>query len=83
LQQAHGQVLESNRAHLEQHPLKKAEMGFYAITLGFDLSSVSKVGIVTQSVNQNYLTKFAKVSRRVILLNRKINVTMRGTDPLP
>ena len=80
-QQAHGQVLESNRPHLQQHPPKKAEMGFYAITLGFDLSSVTKVNTVTRSVNKNYLTKFAKVSRRVILHNRKINVTMRGTDP--
>jgi hypothetical protein len=41
-------------------------MGFYAITLGFDLSSVTKVNNTTRSVNQNYLTKFAKVSRRVI-----------------
>jgi hypothetical protein len=56
-------------------------MGFYAITLGFDLSSVTKVNNASRSVNQNYLTKFAKVSRRVILHNRKINVTMRGTDP--
>lgn len=81
LQQAHGQVLESNRPHLQQHPLKKAEMGFYAITLGFDLSSITKVSITSRSVNQNYLTKFAKVSRRVILHNRKIKITMRGTDP--
>jgi len=81
LQQAHGQVLESNRPHLQQHPLKKAEMGFYAITLGFDLSSITKVSITSRSVNQNYLTKFAKVSRRVILHNRKIKITMRGTGP--
>ncbi len=32
-----------SRPHLQQHPLKKAEMGFYAITLGFDLSSITKV----------------------------------------
>jgi len=56
-------------------------MGFYAITLGFDLSSTTKVSITSQSVNQNYLTKLAKVSRRVILYNRKVNVTIRGTDP--
>ena len=54
-------------------------MGFYAITLGFVLSSVTKVNNTTRSVNQNYLTKFAKVSRRVILHNRKINVMMRRT----
>ena len=41
-------------------------MGFYAITLGFVLSSITKVNTTTRSVNQNYLTKFAKVSRRVI-----------------
>jgi hypothetical protein len=56
-------------------------MGFYAITLGFVLSSNGKVNTTTRSVNQNYLTKFAKVSRHVILHNRKINVTMCGTDP--
>jgi hypothetical protein len=56
-------------------------MGFYAITLGFDLSSITKVNNTNRSVNQKYLTKFAKVSLRVILHNRKINVTMRGTDP--
>jgi hypothetical protein len=39
--------LESNRPHPQQHPLKKAEMGFYAITLGFDLSSVNKVNNTT------------------------------------
>ena len=65
-QQAHGQGSELNRPHLQQHPLKKAEMGFYAITLGFVLSSITKVNTTARSVNQNYLTKFAKVSRRVI-----------------
>jgi hypothetical protein len=81
LQQAHGQVLGLNRPHLQQHPLKKAEMGFYAITLGFVLSFITKVNATTRSVNQNYLTKFAKVLRCVILHNRKINVTIRGTEP--
>jgi hypothetical protein len=69
-----------NRPHLQQHPLRKAEMGFYAITLGFVLSSVTKVNTTIRSVNKNYLTKFAKVSRCVSLHNRKINVTIRGTD---
>jgi hypothetical protein len=70
-----------NRPHLQQHPPRKAEMGFYVITLGFVLSSATKVNTTIRSVNQNYLTKFAKVSRCVILHNRKINVTIRGTDP--
>jgi hypothetical protein len=32
-----------SRPHLQQHPLKKGETEFYAITLGFDLSSITKV----------------------------------------
>jgi hypothetical protein len=46
-QQAHGQGLGLNRPHLQQNPLKKAEMGFYAVTLGFDLSSITKVNAAT------------------------------------
>jgi hypothetical protein len=58
-----------SRPHLQQHPLKKAEMGFYAITLGFDLSSITKVNAaLNMSIHFLLFTRHKLPATRYLLV---------------